>query len=129
MDELVPRTLALAAAARGHDLACTIDAEEADRLELSLDVFAAVLAAPELEGWDGFGLAVQAYSKRAVAVIEFVDALAETARPAADGAPRQGRLLGHRDQARAGARPCRLSPLHPQGDDRPQLPRLRQAPA
>jgi RHH-type proline utilization regulon transcriptional repressor/proline dehydrogenase/delta 1-pyrroline-5-carboxylate dehydrogenase len=77
MDELVPRTLELARAARAHNLNCTIDAEEADRLELSLEVFAAVLASPDLEGWDGFGLAVQAYSKRAFAVIEFVDALAE----------------------------------------------------
>ncbi|KAA5596273.1 bifunctional proline dehydrogenase/L-glutamate gamma-semialdehyde dehydrogenase PutA [Blastochloris sulfoviridis] len=79
MDELVPRVLALAEAARGFDLACTIDAEEADRLELSLAVFAAVLASPLLRGWDGFGLAIQAYSKRASDVIEHVETLAERA--------------------------------------------------
>jgi RHH-type proline utilization regulon transcriptional repressor/proline dehydrogenase/delta 1-pyrroline-5-carboxylate dehydrogenase len=44
----------------------TVDAEEADRLEISLDVIAAVLSDPVAEGWDGFGLAVQAYQKRAV---------------------------------------------------------------
>ena len=55
-----------------------MDAEEADRLELSLDVIAAVAADPSLAGWDGFGLAVQAYQKRALAVIDWVAALAET---------------------------------------------------
>ena len=60
-----------------HDLNFTVDAEEADRLELTLDVIAAVLAEPSLRGWDGFGLAVQAYQKRAPAVIDW---LAETAR-------------------------------------------------
>ena len=78
MRELVPRLLELARAAKRHDLAFTVDAEEADRLELSLDVFAATLADPSLTGWDGFGLAVQAYQKRAVAVVEWVGALAES---------------------------------------------------
>ena len=77
MDELTPRLLDLARAAKAHDLAFTVDAEEADRLELSLDVFAAAAADPSLSGWDGFGLAVQAYQKRAVAVCDWVIALAE----------------------------------------------------
>ncbi|MFX8813250.1 proline dehydrogenase family protein, partial [Acinetobacter baumannii] len=55
----------------------TIDAEEADRLELSLDVVGAVFADPSLAGWDGFGLAVQAYQKRAEAVIDHIHDLAE----------------------------------------------------
>jgi RHH-type proline utilization regulon transcriptional repressor/proline dehydrogenase/delta 1-pyrroline-5-carboxylate dehydrogenase len=76
MAELVPKLLKLAQAARAHDLNFTVDAEEADRLELSLDVIAAVLADPSLAGWDGFGLAVQAYQKRALAVIDWLDALA-----------------------------------------------------
>ena len=63
--ELVPDVLALARKARDHDLNFTIDAEEADRLELTLDVIAKVLADPSLRGWEGFGLAVQAYQKRA----------------------------------------------------------------
>ena len=74
--ELVPDVIALARQARGFDLNFTVDAEEADRLELSLEVFAAVLADPSLRGWEGFGLAVQAYQKRAGAVIDW---LAQTA--------------------------------------------------
>ena len=70
--ELNPRVLELARKAKQHDLNFTIDAEEADRLELSLDVIGAVLADSSLAGWDGFGLAVQAYQKRAPAVIDWV---------------------------------------------------------
>jgi RHH-type proline utilization regulon transcriptional repressor/proline dehydrogenase/delta 1-pyrroline-5-carboxylate dehydrogenase len=77
MTELVPRALELVRMARTHELNFTIDAEEADRLELTLDVIAAVLPDPSLRGWDGFGLAVQAYLKRAPAVIDW---LGETAR-------------------------------------------------
>ncbi|MGY2050116.1 bifunctional proline dehydrogenase/L-glutamate gamma-semialdehyde dehydrogenase PutA [Methylobacterium sp. JK268] len=76
MDELVPVLLGLAQAARAHDLNFTVDAEEADRLELSLDVIEAVLADSSLAGWDGFGLAVQAYQKRCLPVIDHVAALA-----------------------------------------------------
>lgn len=76
MAELVPLTLDLARRAKAHDLNFTVDAEEADRLELSLEVIAAVLADPSLEGWAGFGLAIQSYQKRALAVIEHVEALA-----------------------------------------------------
>jgi RHH-type proline utilization regulon transcriptional repressor/proline dehydrogenase/delta 1-pyrroline-5-carboxylate dehydrogenase len=126
MRELVPEAPRLAQAAKAHDLNFTVDAEEADRLELSLDVIAAVLADPSLAGWDGFGLAVQAYQKRALAVIDWLAALAARARPPADGAARQGRLLGHRGEAGAGARPPRLSGVHPQADDRPQLHGLRR---
>ena len=70
--ELTPRVLELARHARAHDLNFTVDAEEADRLELSLDVIGAVFGDSSLAGWDGFGLAVQAYQKRAPAVIDWV---------------------------------------------------------
>jgi len=70
--ELTPQVIELARFAKRHDLNFTVDAEEADRLELSLDVFSAVLADPSLAGWDGFGLAVQAYQKRAPDVIDWV---------------------------------------------------------
>jgi RHH-type proline utilization regulon transcriptional repressor/proline dehydrogenase/delta 1-pyrroline-5-carboxylate dehydrogenase len=70
--ELVPRAIELARMARAHDLNFTVDAEEADRLALSLDVIGHVLADPSLRGWEGFGLAVQAYQKRAIAVIDWV---------------------------------------------------------
>ena len=76
MDELVPLLVDLARRAKSFDLNFTVDAEEADRLELSLDVIAAGLADPSLAGWDGFGLAVQAYQKRAFEVIDHVDTLA-----------------------------------------------------
>ena len=76
LDELVPRVLALAGQAKAHGIALTIDAEEAERLELSLDVFEAVYRAPEVAGWDGLGLAVQAYQKRAAPLVDWLIALA-----------------------------------------------------
>jgi RHH-type proline utilization regulon transcriptional repressor/proline dehydrogenase/delta 1-pyrroline-5-carboxylate dehydrogenase len=74
--ELTPGVAELARAAKRHDLNFTIDAEEADRLELSLDIVDLLLADPSLAGWEGFGLAVQAYQKRATAVIDYVAASA-----------------------------------------------------
>jgi RHH-type transcriptional regulator, proline utilization regulon repressor / proline dehydrogenase / delta 1-pyrroline-5-carboxylate dehydrogenase len=76
MAELVPLLIELAQRARAYDLNFTVDAEEADRLELSLEVIAATFGDASLQGWDGFGLAVQAYQKRAGAVIDYVDGLA-----------------------------------------------------
>ena len=72
MAELVPKVSQLARQAKGFDLNFTVDAEEADRLELSLDVIAAVLPDPALRDWNGFGLAVQAYQKRAPEVIDWL---------------------------------------------------------
>jgi RHH-type transcriptional regulator, proline utilization regulon repressor / proline dehydrogenase / delta 1-pyrroline-5-carboxylate dehydrogenase len=74
--ELTPRVLELARLAKAEGIGFTIDAEEADRLELSLDVIAAAYADPSLDGWEGYGLAVQAYQKRAPAVIDFIAGLA-----------------------------------------------------
>jgi len=76
MRELVPRLSELAQQARAFDLNFTVDAEEADRLELSLDVIAATLGATALAGWSGLGLAIQAYQKRASEVIDYIDTLA-----------------------------------------------------
>jgi RHH-type proline utilization regulon transcriptional repressor/proline dehydrogenase/delta 1-pyrroline-5-carboxylate dehydrogenase len=75
MRELAPRLRLLAERARSWMIGLTVDAEEADRLETSLELFAAVYRAPTLEGYEGFGLAVQAYQKRAPAVIEWLFAL------------------------------------------------------
>jgi RHH-type proline utilization regulon transcriptional repressor/proline dehydrogenase/delta 1-pyrroline-5-carboxylate dehydrogenase len=72
LKELAPKVLELARMAKGHELNFTVDAEEADRLELSLDVIVGVLRDPSLSRWDGFGLAVQAYQKRAPAVIDWI---------------------------------------------------------
>ncbi|MGR3571594.1 bifunctional proline dehydrogenase/L-glutamate gamma-semialdehyde dehydrogenase PutA [Brevirhabdus sp.] len=77
MTELVPRVLHLAQAARRANMGLNIDAEEADRLDLSLDVIERVLRDSSLEGWDGFGVVVQAYGKRALPVIDWLHALAE----------------------------------------------------
>ncbi|MHA1547140.1 MAG: bifunctional proline dehydrogenase/L-glutamate gamma-semialdehyde dehydrogenase PutA, partial [Alphaproteobacteria bacterium] len=74
--ELCPVLADLAQRARAFDLNLTVDAEEADRLELSLAVIAQVFANPDLAQWAGFGLAVQAYLKRAPAIISWADALA-----------------------------------------------------
>ena len=78
MTELVPRLIDLARHGKAHDLNFTVDAEEADRLELSLDVISAAFSEPSLAGWDGFGLAIQAYQKRAANVIDYVDGLARS---------------------------------------------------
>lgn len=75
--ELVARVLELCEIAKSANIGLTIDAEEADRLEVSLLVIEAVLATDSIRGWAGFGLAVQAYQRRATRVIE---RLGETAR-------------------------------------------------
>jgi RHH-type proline utilization regulon transcriptional repressor/proline dehydrogenase/delta 1-pyrroline-5-carboxylate dehydrogenase len=77
MEELVPRVRALAGLAKAAGLGFNIDAEEADRLALSLEVIEAVLSDPALKGWDGFGVVVQAYGRRAGAVIDWLYALAQ----------------------------------------------------
>ncbi|MEM9225570.1 MAG: L-glutamate gamma-semialdehyde dehydrogenase [Pseudomonadota bacterium] len=69
---LTKRILALAERANAANIGLTIDAEEVDRLEVSLLVIEDVLSTPTLRGWDGFGLAVQAYQKRAGPVIDWV---------------------------------------------------------
>lgn len=75
-DELSPRLLALALAAKAANISLTIDAEEAERLDLSLDLFETIYRNEKLEGWQGFGLAVQAYQKRAIHVINWLAQLA-----------------------------------------------------
>ncbi len=77
MAELVPKVLALAEAAAAANMGFNIDAEEAARLDLSLDVIEAVLASDSLAGWDGFGVVVQAYGPRAPYVLDWLEALAK----------------------------------------------------
>jgi RHH-type proline utilization regulon transcriptional repressor/proline dehydrogenase/delta 1-pyrroline-5-carboxylate dehydrogenase len=72
MGEVVPRLKALALAAKESDIGFCVDAEEAERLDLSLDVIDAVSGDPDLAGWNGFGLAVQAYQKRASRLIDWL---------------------------------------------------------
>ena len=77
MKELVSSTLQLTLMAKNANLGLNIDAEESDRLDLSLDVIEAVLQDKRLAGWDGFGVVVQAYGKRAGLVIDWLEALAQ----------------------------------------------------
>ena len=76
MAELAPGILELAQLAKSYGIGFTIDAEEADRLELSLDLIEATFSDPSLDGWEGYGLAVQAYQKRTPYVIDFLADLA-----------------------------------------------------
>ncbi|MEM8878909.1 MAG: bifunctional proline dehydrogenase/L-glutamate gamma-semialdehyde dehydrogenase PutA, partial [Pseudomonadota bacterium] len=77
MDELVERTLSLALLAKSAGMGFNIDAEEADRLDLSLDVIEAILSHKALAGWDGFGVVVQSYGPRAPFVLDWLYALAK----------------------------------------------------
>ncbi|MEG1680864.1 MAG: proline dehydrogenase family protein, partial [Stenotrophomonas sp.] len=76
MAELLPRVLQLAELARQYDIGLNIDAEEADRLEISLDLLEALCQAPSLAGWNGLGFVIQAYQKRCPFVIDYVIDLA-----------------------------------------------------
>ncbi len=78
MKELPPKLLALAQSAKGYDIPLTVDAEESERLDLSLDVMEKVFCDKSLEGWNGFGLAVQTYQKRALYVLDWVADLARS---------------------------------------------------
>ncbi|PWE54977.1 trifunctional transcriptional regulator/proline dehydrogenase/L-glutamate gamma-semialdehyde dehydrogenase [Metarhizobium album] len=76
MSELLPKVKALAAIARSYNIGLNIDAEEADRLELSLDLLEELCFDPALSNWDGIGFVVQAYGKRCPFVLDFVIDLA-----------------------------------------------------
>ncbi len=80
MTELLPRVKALALLARRYDIGLNIDAEEADRLEISLDLLEALCFDPELAGWNGIGFVVQAYQKRCPFVIDYLIDLARRSR-------------------------------------------------
>ena len=77
LQELTPRLLALALQAKEYNIGLTVDAEETDRLDLSLELFELIYTHPALDGWEGFGLAVQAYQKRAFFVIDWLLDLAK----------------------------------------------------
>ena len=76
MRELLPRVTELAALARSYGIGLNIDAEEADRLDLSLDILESLCLDPALAGWNGVGFVVQAYQKRAPHVLDWVIDLA-----------------------------------------------------
>lgn len=76
MGELLPKVKALALIAKGYDIGLNIDAEEADRLELSLDLLEELCFDPALAGWNGLGFVVQAYGKRCPFVLDYIIDLA-----------------------------------------------------
>jgi RHH-type proline utilization regulon transcriptional repressor/proline dehydrogenase/delta 1-pyrroline-5-carboxylate dehydrogenase len=78
MAELPPKLLVLASLAKEHNIGLTIDAEESERLDLSLDVMEEVFRNDCLNGWNGFGLAVQSYQKRAFYLLDWIAALARS---------------------------------------------------
>ena len=80
MDELYPILKSLTLLARSYDIGINIDAEEADRLELSLDLLEKLCFEPELEGWNGIGFVIQAYQKRCPFVIDSLIDLAQRSR-------------------------------------------------
>jgi RHH-type proline utilization regulon transcriptional repressor/proline dehydrogenase/delta 1-pyrroline-5-carboxylate dehydrogenase len=80
MAELLPRVRTLTRLARSYDIGLNIDAEEADRLEISLDLLESLCFDPVLEGWNGIGFVIQAYQKRAPFVIDYVIDLARRSR-------------------------------------------------
>ena len=79
MAELLPHLRGLALLCRQYDMGLNIDAEEADRLELSLDLLEALALDPDLAGWNGLGFVVQAYGKRCPCVIDWLADLAQRA--------------------------------------------------
>lgn len=72
VESLVQQILELAKLAKHYGFTLTVDAEESERLELSLEIIFRVLASPDIRGWDGFGLAVQAYDRRCLSVLDAV---------------------------------------------------------
>ncbi|MBX8539955.1 trifunctional transcriptional regulator/proline dehydrogenase/L-glutamate gamma-semialdehyde dehydrogenase [Pseudomonas cichorii] len=80
MEELYPRLLSLTLLAKQYDIGLNIDAEEADRLELSLDLLERLCFEPQLTGWNGIGFVIQAYQKRCPYVIDYVIDLARRSR-------------------------------------------------
>ena len=84
MDELLERVYQLCVQSAAHDIALTIDAEEQDRLELSLHLIENLAKRKDLKDWSGLGLAIQAYGKRAPLVVKFIDEL---------GANRNGMMM------------------------------------
>jgi len=86
LKDLVPGVLELAQLAKSYGIGCTVDAEETDRLELSLDIIERVVSDASLKGWEGFGIVVQAYQKRTPYTIDYLADLA--------------RRIGHKLQVR-----------------------------
>ena len=125
MGELLPRLLKLTLLARRYDIGLNIDAEEADRLELSLDLLESLCFDPALKGWNGIGFVVQAYQKRCPYVIDYLIDLARRSSHRLMVRLVKGAYWDS-EIKRAQARwPGRLPGVHAQGAHRRVLPGLR----
>ena len=123
--ELLPRLVELAAAARRQGIGLTVDAEEQDRLDLTLGLFAGAFCDPALDGWPGLGLAVQAYGKRATPVLSWLQRLSQLRRKPipvrlVKGAYWDSEIKWAQERGLA-----RLPRVHAQGPHRRVLSRLR----
>ena len=125
MAELLPRLKGLALLARRYDIGLNIDAEEADRLEISLDLLEALCFDPELAGWNGIGFVVQAYSKRCPFAVDYLIDLARRSGRRLMVRLVKGAYWDQRDQARPGRRAGGLSGLYKESPYRCLLSRLR----
>ncbi len=132
MSELLPRVRALAVLARGYDIGLNIDAEEADRLEISLDLLEALCFDPDLAGWNGIGFVVQGYQKRCPFVIDYLIDLARRSPSPPDDPSREGAywdseikraqvdgLEGYRSTRARSTPMCRISPARRNCSARP----------
>ncbi len=124
INELLPKVAALARLARQHDIGLNIDAEEADRLEISLDLLEALVLRRGAERLERHRLRHPGLSEALPHRDRLPDRSRPPQRPAHHGAAGEGRLLGQRDQARAGRRAGGLPGLYPQGAHRRVVPRL-----
>lgn len=125
MAELVPGVLELAQLAKSYGIGYTVDAEEADRLELSLDIIEATFSNPSLDGWEGLWAGGAGVSEAHAVHDRFSRRSGTPRRPSYSGASSQGRVLGRGDQARTDRRSPRLPGLYPQAEYRRVVSGLR----
>ena len=125
MSELLPRIKHLAALARSYDIGFNIDAEEADRLDLTLDLLEALCLDADLKGWDGLGFVVQAYGKRCPFVIDWLVDLARRSQRRLMVRLVKGAYWDSEIKRAQVDRTRRLPRLHPQDPQRRLLSRLR----
>lgn len=110
MAELLPRLKSLLLLAKHYNMGLNIDAEEGERLDLSLDLLEVLVFDPDLSDWDDIGFVVQAYQKRCSCVVDWLIDLALEQASYHDS-PSKGRVLGCGDQACTSRGTGRLSGL------------------